>query len=90
MKRFLTKLGIYKPRKQRSKKDIPIKILKENSETFVKLLHKNISFCIENSIFLSDLRLADVTTAFKIKSKSLKDNCKPISILPSMSNIYER
>ena len=34
--------------------DIPTKILKENSEVFAIYFHKNINFCIENSIFPSD------------------------------------
>ena len=57
---------------------------------FPRYFHKNINFCIENSIFPSDLEVADVTQAFKKKSKTSKDNCRPISILPNMSKIYER
>ena len=34
--------------------DIPTKILKENSDVFAIYFHKNINFCIENSIFPSD------------------------------------
>ena len=70
--------------------DTPTKILKENTEVFAKDLHKNIDFCIENSIFPSDLKVADVTPAFKKKSKTSKDNYRPISILPNVSKIYER
>ena len=70
--------------------DIPTKILKENSEVFARYFHKNINFCIENSIFPSDLKVADVTPAFKKKSKTSKDNYRPISILPNISKIYER
>ena len=51
--------------------DIPTKILKENSEVFARYFHKNINFCIENSIFPSDLKVADVTPAFKKKSDPL-------------------
>ena len=69
---------------------IPTKILKENSEMFARYFHKNINFCIENSIFPSDLKVADVTPAFKKKSKTSKDNYRPISILPNISKIYER
>ena len=60
--------------------DITTKILKENSEVFARYFHKNINFCIENLIFLSD---------FQKKSKTSKDN-RPISILPNVSKIYER
>ena len=45
--------------------DISTKILNENSEVFAicfhevlaRYIHKNINFCIENSIFLSDLKV---------------------------------
>ena len=70
--------------------DIPTKILKENSEVFARYFHKNINFCIDNSIFPSDLKVADVTPAFKKKSNTSKDNYRPISILPNISKIYER
>ena len=45
------------------------------------------NFCIENSIFPSDLKFADVTPAFKKKSNTSKDNYRPISILPNKSKI---
>ena len=57
---------------------------------FARYFHKNINFCIENSIFPSDLKVADVTPAFKKKPKTSKDNHRPISILPKISKIYER
>ena len=45
------------------------------------------NFGVENSISPSDLKVADLTLAFKKKSKTSKDNYRPISIL---SKIYER
>ena len=65
--------------------DITTKILRENSEVFARYFHKNINFCIENSIFLSDLKVADVTATFKKTSNTSKDNYGPISILPNIS-----
>ena len=70
--------------------DIPTKILKENSEALARYFHKNIHFCIESSIFPSDLKVVDVTPAFKKKSKTSKDSYRPISILPNLSKKYER
>ena len=77
-------------KKTTQQNDIPTKILKKNSEVFAGYFQKNINFCIENSIFPSDLKVADVTPAFKKKSKTSKDNYRPISILPNVSKIYER
>ena len=57
---------------------------------FARCFHKNMNFCIANSIFPSDLKVTDVTPAFKKKSKTSKDNHRPMSILPNISKIYER
>ena len=70
--------------------DIPTKILKENSEVFARYFHKNINFYVENSIFLSELKVADLIPAFKKKSNTSKDNCRLISILLNISKIYGR
>ena len=43
--------------------NIPTKILKENSEVFARYFYENIYFCIENSIFPSDLKVTDITPA---------------------------
>ena len=48
--------------------------LKKISEVFAKYFHENINFCTENSILPPDLKVADVTPAFKKKSKTSKDN----------------
>lgn len=45
--------------------------------------------CIKNSRFLFDLKLADVTSCNKKKSKTSKDNYKPISMLYNTSKIYQ-
>ena len=76
-------------KKTTQQNDIPTKILKKNSEVFAGYFQKNINFCIENSIFPSDLKVADVTPAFKKKSKTSKDNNRTFSILPNISKIYE-
>ena len=70
--------------------DIPTKILKKNSELLAGCFQKNINFCIENSIFPSDLKVGDVIPAFKKKSNTSKNNYRPIRILPSISKIHER
>ena len=50
--------------------DITTKILRENSEVFARYFHENINFCIKNSIFPSDLKVADVTATFKKTSNT--------------------
>ena len=47
--------------------DITTKILKKNSEVFARYFHENMNICIQNSIFMSDLKVAYVTPAFEKK-----------------------
>ena len=70
--------------------DIPTKILRENDEFFARFFHENFNLCIDVDIFPSDLKIADVTPAYKKKSKYSKDNYRPVSILSNISKIYER
>ena len=42
------------------------------------------------SIFPSDLKLADVTPVYKKKSKNSKDNYRSVSILSNISKVYGR
>ena len=57
---------------------------------YSRYFHKNINFCIDNSILQSDLKVANVTAAFKKKSTTSKDNYRLISFLPNIPKIYER
>ena len=70
--------------------DIPTKILRENDEFFARFFHENFNLCIDVDIFPSELKIADVTPAYKKKSKYSKDNYMPVSILSNISKIYER
>ena len=89
MKKFLAKLGKYKLRKRHNKMIFQQKFWRK-TRGVCGYFQKHINFCIENSIFPSELKVADVTPAFKKKSKTSKDNHRPISILPNISKIYER
>ena len=62
--------------------DSPTNILEKNLEVLARYFHENINFCIENSIFLSDLKVAKAAPAFWKKLKVSKYNYRPISILP--------
>ena len=45
---------------------------------------------IINKVFPSSLKKADITPVYKKDEKFLKNNYRPVSILPSVSKIYER
>ena len=70
--------------------DIPIKVLKQNSDYFAEYFYENIYRCMSKSIFPSDLKLADITPVYKKKSKNSKDNYRPVSILSNVFKICER
>ena len=71
--------------------DIPTKILINNCEYFARYFHENINYGFTKSFsFPGNLKLADVTPAYKKKSKTSKDNYRPVSILSNISKIYER
>ena len=70
--------------------DILAKFLKLNSHFFINFFLKNVSQCISNSKFPSDVKLADVTPCYKKKSRTSKGNYRPASILPNVSKKYER
>ena len=45
---------------------------------------------ITSSKFASSLKMANVKAIVKKRTKSPKENCRPISILPLVSKIFER
>ena len=70
--------------------DIPTKIIKENSDIFSSFICESINNSIKSSIFPSCLKHADVTPLHKKCNKSLKENYRPVSILPTLSKVFER
>ena len=70
--------------------DIPTKIIKENSDIFSSFVCESINSSIKSSIFPSCLKHTDVTPLHKKCSKSLKENYRPVSILPTLSKVFER
>ena len=46
--------------------------------------------CIENGKFPNNLKNADTTPTYKKGDRLLKSNYKPVSILPTLSKIYEK
>ena len=70
---ILKKLKSLKISKGSQQADIPTKILIENCQYFASYFHENINRCLlESLLFSDDLKLADVTPAYKKKSKASK------------------
>ena len=89
-KKFLTEIQNLNSRKASQQNDIPVKILKGNGDISSYILHHNFN----NSLFSNKcpkyLIRADITPVFKKDEKFLKTNYRPVSILLTVSKIYER
>ena len=64
-----------------------LKFLKDELATPIKLLFNQ---SVSSGIFLDSLKIAKVTPLYKKDDKYLMNNYRPISILPSVSKVFER
>ena len=78
------------PSKASHDNDIPTKIIKENADIFLEFICMSVNHSIDNNIFPSTLKLANITPVFKKGSANSKENYRPVSILPNLSKIFER
>ena len=69
--------------------DIPVKIIKDDIDIFSKFIFYNFSNSIFDATFPSELKNADVIPVFKKKDRNNVENYRPVSILPSLSMIYQ-
>ena len=67
------------------KGDIPVKILKWNSDIIAPVLVECFNRNIKNSIFPNELKNADRSPVYKKKDRHDKSNYRPVSILPLLS-----
>ena len=78
------------PKKATTHKNIPPKILKSNSDVCVEPLTQIFNDCIENSSFPDEVKCADVTSLPKNGPSNSRTNFRPISVLPTVSKLFER
>ena len=78
-----------KIRKVSQKRDIPVRIIKENIDISYFLYH-NFNNSLSCSTFPTAMKYAEVTPIHKKDDKTDKENYRPISILPNLSKVYER
>ena len=61
-----------------------------NIDIYLKKLTALVNDCLENGVFPGELKLADVSPVFK-KGESLdQENCRPVSIISHISEVFER
>ena len=56
----------------------------ENADIFADFLCKSINVTFKSSMFPNSLKLADATPLLKKGRKDLKENYRPVSILPTL------
>ena len=71
-------------------KNIPAKIIVENKEMLSPFLSNIFNELILRGIFPDLLKMADITPVHKKDDTSNKENYRPVSILPSISKIFEK
>ena len=83
---------IYKLGKTKAsqKTNTPTRIIKENIDIFANFLCMSISSAIKSASFSSSVKLADVTPLHKNGRKDMKENFRPLSILPTLSKNFEK
>ena len=79
------------PKKKGTFNDIPSNLLQETSKICAPFL-VNIwnDEIINKKIFPGNLKLADVTPVFKKENATLTKNYRPVSVLPTVSKVFER
>ena len=66
--------------------NIPVKVIKENKDIVALFMHCNFNSSLSSSPFPT----SNVKPVFKKDGKTDKENYRPISILPTLSKVYER
>ena len=70
-------------------KSIPIKIFKNHVNAFAEKLTNLINHCILGCRSPDKLKYADISPAFKKGDKFDKQNYRPVSLLPTVSKVFE-
>ena len=85
-----TEIERLNPKKATTFKNIPPKILKNNSDICSEPTWKISNNCIRSSNFPDELKCADVSFLHKQKESTVKKTYGPISVLPTVSKVFER
>ena len=69
---------------------IPARILKENSDVFCAVIQNLYNYGLSKGIFPKELKARNISSLFKKEDAFMRRNYRPITVLPSVSKIYER
>ena len=65
-------------------------MLKNSSASCSESMQLIFDDCVQNGLFPDSLKLADVTSLHKMEEKARKKNYRPVSVLPTVSKVFER
>ena len=71
-------------------KDIPTKIIKEFNDLFATFITENFDLCLNKGEFSEIIQIAEVTPNYKKANPFEKGNCRPVTILSNISELFER
>ena len=77
-------------RKATQNTDIPVRILKQNSDIFGNYICDFFNECFDKGVFPSTLKNANITLVVKEGFRGSKDNYRPGSILPIIYKIFKK
>ena len=83
-------LNLINPRKATTSNGIPPKLLKSTKTICSETLKTIFNNCLIKAEFPNELKLADVTPILKKEDPSRAKNYRPVSVLPSVSKVFER
>ena len=83
----INNLNIHKPT---TFNNIPVKLIVATSDICSPLISKYYNDAIINCKFPEPLKMVDITPVYKKEENTNKSNYRPVSILPSVSKIFER
>ena len=78
------------PQKAQGYDNIPSKLLRLGASGISSHLSHLVNHCLHVREFPDIMKLADVSSLYKKHDNLKKDNYRPVSVLPSLSKIYER
>ena len=78
------------PKKAQGYDNIPSKLLRLGASGISSHLSHLVNHCLHVREFPDIMKLADVSSLYKKHDDLMKDNYRPVSVLPSLSKIYER
>ena len=84
------KLVSLNKKKPSTHNNIPTRVLVENADIISPFITDIYNDSVLRSEFPASLKFADVTPAHKKDDRTVEDNYRPVSILPSVSKVYER